>query len=335
MKNSKLPIVILLFALFLLSALVMGCDNRIDSSVNESTENVEATEIQNKLTIVASLFPHYDFARAIAGEYADVILILPPGIESHAYEPTPKDIIKITESDVFLYTNEIMEPWAHALIESIDPTSTRVIDMSTGIELMAANHEDEASTEAASEEDHEEGEYDPHYWLDPINGLIMTESIKEALIEAMPENRAIFEANAAELVSALESLDRDFITAFEKTQSKTILSGGHFAFGYFAKRYGLDNMSPYVGFSPDAEPTPRRIADLIDTIESTKAKAIFYEELIDPRVATIISQEAGVEMLLLHGAHNISKDEITGGISYIEIMKGNLERLKIGLGYVE
>ena len=99
MKNSKLPIVILLFALFLLSALVMGCDNRIDSSVNESTENVEATEIQNKLTIVASLFPHYDFARAIAGEYADVILILPPGIESHAYEPTPKDIIKITESD--------------------------------------------------------------------------------------------------------------------------------------------------------------------------------------------------------------------------------------------
>ena len=183
--------------------------------------------------------------------------------------------------------------------------------------------------------DHEEGEYDPHYWLDPINGLIMTESIKEALIEAMPENRAIFEANAAELVSALESLDRDFITAFEKTQSKTILSGGHFAFGYFAKRYGLDNMSPYVGFSPDAEPTPRRIADLIDTIESTKAKAIFYEELIDPRVATIISQEAGVEMLLLHGAHNISKDEITGGISYIEIMKGNLERLKIGLGYVE
>ena len=94
-------------------------------------------------------------------------------------------------------------------------------------------------------------------------------------------------------------------------------------------------MSPYVGFSPDAEQTPKRIADLIDTIESTKAKAIFFEELIDPRVATIISEEAGVEMLLLHGAHNISKDELTGGITYIEIMKGNLERLKIGLGYVE
>jgi zinc transport system substrate-binding protein len=234
-----------------------------------------------------------------------------------------------------------MEPWAHALIESIDPNRTHVIDMSTGIELMAANHEEdtedkaETGTETTTEEDHEEGEYDPHYWLDPNNAIIMVESITTALVEAMPENQAIFEANAAELISALETLDRDFTTAFDKTQSKTILSGGHFAFGYFAKRYGLDNMSPYVGFSPDAEPTPKRIADLIDTIESTKAKAIFFEELIDPRVATIISEEAGVEMLLLHGAHNISKDELTGGITYIEIMKGNLERLKIGLGYVE
>jgi zinc transport system substrate-binding protein len=303
-----------------------GCANQ---TIDEDTEILG----EDKLTIVASLFPHYDFARAIAGEYADVTLILPPGIESHAYEPTPKDIIKITESDVFLYTSETMEPWAHALITSIDPNHTRVIDMSTGIKLMAANHEDEESAE--TEEDHEEGEYDPHYWLDPINARFMVDSIKKTLIAAMPENKEIFESNAAQLLSSLETLDIDFNAAFEKTQSKTILSGGHFAFGYFAKRYGLDNMSPYVGFSPDAEPTPRRIADLIDTIERTKAKAIFYEELIDPRVATIISEEAGVEMLLLHGAHNISKDELTSGITYIDIMKGNLERLKIGLGYVE
>lgn len=319
-----------------------GCANQTTNVLDDEKQTQTQTQTQvqgeEKLNIVASLFPHYDFARAIAGDYATITLILPPGIESHAYEPTPKDIIKITESDIFLYTSEIMEPWAHSMIESVDPNRTHVIDMSTGIELIAAIHDEdtiETGTETESEEEHEEGEYDPHYWLDPINARIMADSIKEALIEAMPENQAIFEANAAELISELDSLDRDFKTAFEKTQSKTILSGGHFAFGYFAKRYGLDNMSPYVGFSPDAEPTPRRIADLIDTIESTKAKAIFYEELIDPRVATIISEEAGVEMLLLHGAHNISKDELTDDITYIEIMKGNLERLKIGLGYVE
>ncbi len=348
MKRQQLKTLIIVFTLFLIIVLMTGCANQTTNALDDDTK----TNGEEKLTIVASLFPHYDFARAIAGDYATVTLILPPGIESHAYEPTPKDIIKITESDVFLYTSETMEPWAHALIESVDPNRTRVIDMSTGIELIAAIHDEDASTtegatitstenttengtEVSTEEDHEEGEYDPHYWLDPINARIMAESIKEALIEAMPENQAIFEANAAELISALEALDKEFTAAFERTQSKTILSGGHFAFGYFAKRYGLDNMSPYVGFSPDAEPTPRRIADLIDTIESTKANAIFYEELIDPRVATIISEEAGVEMLLLHGAHNISKDELEGGITYIEIMKGNLERLKIGLGYVE
>lgn len=340
MKRHQQKTLIIVYTLFLIVALMTGCANQTTKALDDDTK----TPGEEKLTIVASLFPHYDFARTIAGDYATVTLILPPGIESHAYEPTPKDIIKITESDVFLYTSEIMEPWAHALIESIDANRTQVIDMSTGIELLAAVHdEDEATTEAVtktetetiSEEVHEEGEYDPHYWLDPTNARIMVESIKNALVEAMPEQKSVFEANAAKLISELETLDRDFMTAFEKTQSKTILSGGHFAFGYFAKRYGLENMSPYVGFSPDAEPTPRRIADLIDTIESTKARAIFYEELIDPRVATIISEEAGVEMLLLHGAHNISKDELAGGITYIDIMKGNLERLKIGLGYVE
>ncbi len=332
MKRHKVKTLSIIFALYLLVALMTGCVSQSTNTLDDNT--VETGDA--KLNIVASLFPHYDFARAIAGEYANVTLILPPGIESHAYEPTPKDIIKITESDVFLYTSETMEPWAHALLESIDSKHTRVIDMSSGIELIAANHDDEETApQAASEDDHEEGEYDPHYWLDPNNALIMVESIKNALVEKMPEKQAFFEANAAELVLALETVDRDFTAAFEKTQSKTILSGGHFAFGYFATRYGLDNMSPYVGFSPDAEPTPKRIADLIDTIERTKAKAIFYEELIDPRVATIISEESGVEMLLLHGAHNISKDELTGGITYLDIMKGNLERLKVGLGYVE
>ncbi len=336
MKRHKIKTLVIFFAIYIMVTLLTGCD---DQSRDLTIESTEITDVNEKLTVVTTLFPHYDFARTIAGDYADVTLILPPGIEAHAFEPTPKDIIKITESDLFLYTSKTMEPWAQALIETIEQERTKVIDMSTGVELMASNHEHEDATETtsqtASEHGNEEGEYDPHYWLDPNNARLMVETIKTALIEAMPEQKLIFEANAAELTLALETLDRDCIAVFEKTQSKTILSGGHFAFGYFAKRYGLENMSPYVGFSPDAEPTPKRIANLIDTIELTKAKAIFYEELIDPRVAKIISEEAGVEMLLLHGAHNISKDELSNGTTYIDIMKGNLERLKIGLGYVK
>lgn len=326
MKLHKMPILIIILSLLSLVVLMTGCTSQTADASDASNEG--------KLIIVTSLFPHYNFAQTIAGDYAEVTLLLPPGTEAHTYEPTPKEIIKITESDLFLYTSEVMEPWAYALIETVDESQTTIIDMSTGIEPMASNHNDE-ETEAASETDHEEGEVDPHYWLDPTNAQIMVETIQAALIEKMPEQKAYFEANAKVLLSELEALDREFVDTFEKTESKTILSGGHFAFGYFAKRYGLENMSPYVGFSPDAEPTSKRIVELIETIKVTKAKAIFYEELIDPRVAKIISEEAGVEMLLLHGAHNLSKDELEGGTTYIQIMKGNLERLKIGLGYVE
>lgn len=327
MKNMK---IISLLATFVIAMMLSGCNGDIASEA--AVDNSETST--DTIKVVSSLFPQYDFTRTIAGEYATVTLILPPGIESHAYEPTPKDIIKITESDLFIYTNAIMEPWAHALIENSDSKRTKVIDLSVGITLLANSHSEEEEHEE-DEEAHEEGEYDPHYWLDPQNAMIMVASIRDALIEEMPEKADVFTANAEALLTSLEALDMEIESVIEKSDSKTILSGGHFAFGYFANRYGLENMSPYVGFSPDAEPTPQRIADLIDTIKETGAKAIFYEELIDPKVARIISEEANVEMLLLHGAHNLSQEELESNITYIEIMKGNLERLKIGLGYHE
>jgi zinc transport system substrate-binding protein len=121
----------------------------------------------------------------------------------------------------------------------------------------------------------------------------------------------------------------------EKCKSRTIIYGGHFAFGYFARRYGLEYLSPYAGFSPNAEPTPRKIAELIETLKKTGSSCIYYEELLEPRVARIIAENTGAKLLLLHGAHNISRDELDQGVTYLEIMQGNLERLKLGLGYYE
>lgn len=327
MKYMK---VISLLATLAIAMMLSGCNSDIASEAAVDNSETSTETIQ----VVSSLFPQYDFTRTIAGEYATVTLILPPGIESHSYEPTPKDIIKITESDLFIYTNALMEPWAHALIENSDSKHTKVIDLSAGITLLANSHSEEDAHEE-NEVAHEEGEYDPHYWLDPQNAMIMVATIRDALIAELPEKADVFTANAEALLASLEALDLEIEAAIEKSDSKTILSGGHFAFGYFANRYGLENMSPYVGFSPDAEPTPQRIAALIDTINETGAKAIFYEELIDPKVARIISEEADAEMLLLHGAHNLSQEELESNITYIEIMKGNLERLKIGLGYHE
>lgn len=345
MKPIKILIVILLIVL---AGSITACTSEnkpVESEAsmpsNETVETVttvESTEsseeIYEKLQVVVTLFPHYDFAKAIGGEYVTVDYLLPPGIESHSYEPTPKDMIKILDSDVFLFTNVLMEPWIEGMVSSIDATQTSTVDLSKSITLLKTTNEHTHDDHAHEDEQgHETGEYDPHYWTDPNNAILMVDAIEQVFIERMPEKSEVFSSNADQLRESLMQLDASFIDLVKHAESKTILSGGHFAFGYFAERYGLSNLSPYIGFSPDAEPTPKSIAELINTIKETKSKAIFYEELIEPRVAKIISEETGVEMLLLHGAHNVSKSELETGVTYIEIMKGNLERLKIGLGY--
>lgn len=300
-----------------------GCESNIENVVVVDEGNSEA----NRLSIVTSLYPQYDFTRSIVGDKADVILILPPGVESHSFEPTPQDMVTLQNADLFLYTGKEMEPWANNLTGSIN---AKIVDLSEGIALMDL----EAHEEEEEEEEHEEL-VDPHIWTDPNLAIVMVDSILIALKEIDETNANYYEENANALKNALIELDLEIKEVLSKTTSKTILSGGHFAFGYFVERYGLEHMSPYEGFSPDAEPTPKRIAALIDTINKTDAKAIFYEELIDPKVSRVISEETGIEMLLLHGAHNVTKEEFESGKSYITFMKENLERLKIGLGYDE
>ena len=163
----------------------------------------------------------------------------------------------------------------------------------------------------------------------------MVSTLLETLIEIEPENEAAFRENAEAYLAELTALDLAFKDLFAKSETQTIYYGGHFVFGYFAKAYELTTVSPYDGFSPDAEPTPKRIADLIDAMDQAKFKVIYYEELVDPKIARLVSQETGAEMVLLHGAHNLSKEELESGASYLELMKQNLEKLKLGMGYSE
>lgn len=334
-------ILMVVFAMMLLFVL-SGCESNIENVivaegdvadqevVDQEVVDQEVIE-EARLSIITSLYPQYDFTKSIVGDKADVILILPPGVESHSFEPTPQDMVKLQNSDLFLYTGKEMEPWAYRLTGSI---SAKIVDLSAGIALMDLDdhgHEDDHDHE---EEDHEEL-MDPHIWTDPNLAIVMVDNILVSLKAIDETNADYYEENANALKNALMELDLEIKDVLSKTTSKTILSGGHFAFGYFVERYGLNHMSPYEGFSPDAEPTPKRIAALIETIKETDAKAIFYEELIDPKVSRVISEETGIEMLLLHGAHNVTKEEFEAGKSYITFMKENLERLKIGLGYDE
>ncbi|MBU4251360.1 MAG: zinc ABC transporter substrate-binding protein [Candidatus Omnitrophica bacterium] len=277
-----------------------------------------------KLEIVTTLFPTYDFAKQIGKDKVNVSLLLPPGVESHTFELKPADVVRISKADIFIYTGKYMEPWAEDMLKGVSNKNLIVIDASKGIELAGEEGHDE-------EPEHHGGGKDPHIWVDLGKAQIMVNTIATALTEKDQVNKAFYLKNAKEYNAKLADLDERFKETLSTCKHKTIIYGGHFAFGYFAKRYGLEHVSPYDGFSPNAEPSPKALAELINKLKASGMKYIYYEELLDPKVARVISQETGANLELLHGAHNVSKDELSRGCTFIDIMEDNLKKLRVGL----
>ncbi len=282
-----------------------------------------------KLEIIATIFPSYDFARIIGGDKANVSLILPPGVESHSFEPSPRDIVRINKADIFIFTGKHMEPWAEGIIKGVKNEKLLVLDASKGIKLI--NEHEEDHHDDADDHGHHHSGVDPHIWLDFGNCQIMVDSIASALAAKDPSNKDYYLKNAESLKRSLADLDASFKKSLATAKRREIIYGGHFAFAYLAKRYGLEHESPYDGFSPNAEPSPKAIAQLIKKMRESGNKHIYYEELIDPKVARTIAAESGAKMELLHGAHNVSSDEMKSGASFLGIMRENLKKLEKGL----
>ena len=258
-----------------------------------------------RINVIASIFPVYDFARAVGGERISLSMLLTPGLEAHSYEPRPSDIGKLTKASLFVFTSQEMEPWVDDLLGGIKSgSSIKSLEAGLGVPvIIAGEHEHE------DEDSHDEGaSIDPHVWLDFANAQYMVRMIASSLSEIDPEGAEYYHDNAEAYCLELEGLDEAFRAAIEKCSSKVIIHGGHYAFGYLARRYGLQYMAAQ-GFSPDSELGPRQISELMSLMEESGSKYIFYEELVEPRAAETISKETGAGMLMLHAGHNISKSE--------------------------
>ncbi len=290
-------------------------------------------ESSDSLKVITTIFPLYDFSREVGGELADVSLILPPGVEAHSYEPTPRDIIRINQADIFIYAGEAMEPWAQRVIQSLTSKNIIIIDASSELDLIEGHHhhDDDHHHDDYHDDEHHD-DLDPHFWTDPLRVKTLIDEIAKAFIQADEENSAYYLENARLYKEQLDELHEKISTTVETLRIRTILYGGHFAFGYFSQRYGFDHISPYTGFSPSAEPTAQKIVELIETMRALGLEVIYHEELIDPRVARVIAEETGAELLLLHGIHNVTKDELARGVTYISLMEENLRMLVKGLG---
>jgi zinc transport system substrate-binding protein len=285
------------------------------------TADILADRAQHKINVITTLFPLYDMAKNIGGDETDVSLLLPAGAEAHSFEPKPSDIIKINEADVFVYTGKFMEPWAEDIIKSVTNKNLVIVDTSRGTRMIRGVFHDE---------DEPAGSLDPHIWLDFDNAKTMVRNISQALEAKDIANKDFYKRKADDYINKLTELDSAYKTALASCKDREIVYGGHYAFGYLANRYGLKYLAAQ-GVSPDAEPTVRDLANLVEQIKRNKIKYIFYEELTSPKIAETIASETNVRMLLLNAAHNVSKDQLEQDISFFEILKADLDNLKIGL----
>lgn len=302
--NTKKFIIISIFLLFLI--FIQAC--------NLAPKN------NDKITVVTTIFPLYDFTKQITQDKMDVIMILPPGVDVHSFEPKPRSIFEIRRADLFIYTGDFLEVWANKIITVLD--KEKVVNSSKGIDFLEDNHDHDHSHKI-----------DPHIWVDPLNVLIMIDNILEAINKIDPENQSFYETNAENYKQKIKALDAAYTDLFSKTKYKTIIYAGHFVFGYLAKRYDINYITPYKGFSADTLPTPKNIQSLINLINTSGQKTIFYEELINPKVAKVIAEETNVKMLPLNGAGSVSQENWEKQITYLDIMYQNIENLKKGLKY--
>ncbi|MCD9024569.1 metal ABC transporter substrate-binding protein [Cohnella silvisoli] len=279
-----------------------------------------------KLKVVASFYPMVEFTKQVAGDHADVVGLIPSGAEPHDWEPSPKDVTAIQEADVFVY-NGIVEGWAEKTLASASNDKRIVVEASKGIALMEGTEEHEHGEEAQAEEGHSGDEHslDPHVWLDPALAQQEVRLIQAGLEKADPDNKDDYKKNADAYIEKLKALDDKFKKDLNGAKHKEFVTQ-HAAFGYLAKSYGLTQV-PIAGLSPEQEPSPEEMAGVVAFAKEHEVKTIFFETLVDPKIAQTIADEIGAKTDVLNPIEGLTEEDISKGLDYIGIMTNNLAGL--------
>ncbi len=278
------------------------------------------TRTVGKLQIVTTLFPWYDFARSLVGNDGTVTLLLPPGVDAHSFEPSPRDIQTIEQADVLMYSGNTMEPWLKGLLSSLASQQLTVVDASAGIQLIGAVFHDP---------DEPVGTLDPHFWLDFGNDQLVIDHLQQILSERDPTHQQDYLSRAKQLKQQLTALDLQYQQTFSSCPNKTLVYGGHYALGYLAKRYGLQYRAAQ-GVAPDAEPSAQDLVNLVDDIKANHVLTVYDEALSSPKIAQTLANETQAKLLAINPAHNVSKADLDSGVTFVEIMEHNLHQLVEG-----
>ncbi len=352
-----------------------------------------SSEADGKLKVAVTLFPYYDFVRQIAGDKVDLQMVIPAGMDSHSFEPTPADIRTIQHADVLISNGGTMEHWLDETLAALDTSHMTVVTMMDYVDTVeeelvegmedaenghdhghshahaADSHDDhdhsnetpeEHAAHAHDDDDHdhsnetpeehaahahaddnhdyidhdgheEEIEYDEHIWTSPVNAMKLVDAIGDTLAEADPANADAYRQGAADYKKELEEIDAGFREVSANRKRNMIVMGDKFPFRYLADEYQLDYRAAFSGCSSDTEPSAKTIAYLIDKVKEEQIPAVYYLELSSHRVSEIIGEETGAEPLLLHSCHNVTRAQFDSGITYVELMRQNIENLRKGI----
>jgi zinc transport system substrate-binding protein len=296
----------ILIASALVIGLASGCGQSSGSASN------------GRLSVVASFYPLYEAAREVGGDRVEARNLTPAGAEPHDLELSPKQVDTILDAGVVLYMGQGFQPAVEDTAK--DRQSGATVDV---LDALSPQLRTQQGEETGKEET------DPHVWLDPVLMAGIVGHVRDALSRADPAGASSYERNAGRYRSEIEALDRRFRQGLRACERRVMVTS-HAAFGYLAARYGL-TQEPIAGVSPEAEPDPRRIAELADLVRREGVTTIFTEELVSPRVANTLAREAGVRTAVLNPLEGLSPEELDRGETYAGVMEENLATLRDAL----
>ena len=266
-------------------------------------------EIQDdRLSVYASFYPMADFAEKIGGDHVKVVNMTPAGVEPHDYEPSMEDVKGLSKADVFIYNGDDMEHWANRVLHGIDNPNLKVVKASEALSLKEENRNT-----------------DPHTWLSIRNAIQEMATIKEAFSTADPDHKKDYEANYNQYKELLVKLDKKYRDELAPYKGKSVVVA-HQAFGYLFDDYGLKQL-PIDGLTPDSEPTAAKVKQIMEEVKKNNVRVIYYEELVDPKVASMIAQETGAKTAVLNTLEGLSNEDLKNGRDYLSVMEDNLTAL--------
>lgn len=288
---------VLVFILVLMMNIFTGCTN--------DKENV----IHNKIQVAASFYTMAEFARAVGGDYVEVITLVPDGVEPHDWDPSPRDLTRLGHAQIFVY-NGLLEPWAQQAMEALSERSIYAVQAGEGLYMRADKN-------------------DPHVWISPKRAITEVQRIKEALCTVDAKHADIYERNSAAYIEKLQALDKQLIMLGQNAPKKKFITA-HAAFGHLADDYGLEQLA-VSGLSPEAEPTPADLQRLINIVRKENVHYVFFETLSSPKIAQLLAGETGAKAAVLDPIEGLDEDGRKQNLNYLTIMQANIDALKKAL----